>query len=299
MIITKLLSGRRFFLYYKDFALIADKSHTAGVFLAHLVNLYDLFQSQGKLYEGKWFFATGESIESETFISVRHQRRITEKFEKMGVIKTRLIKLTDAPRKYFTIDHDALEAAIEKADMTNRLGQAVPVEGDQMSETYKVLEKNKDKKNKEYISDSGESHPKRSFDFVDKIIDHWNSKENLQNCRGTEKQKELIKRHIKRHRYKHDEIIAMIDNYHSVLTEESSYYKHKFNLPDFISRESSYQKFHEDNFLRESFVKFPSGGGTATPMRELTIDMLPDPEPEPGWDYEGMKIIEDAYYGRE
>jgi len=270
MNITALLSGRRFFLYYKDFALIAGKNHTAGIFLAHLINLYDYFESKGQLHDGKWFFATGESIEKEIYISPKHQRAITAKFEKMGIVQTKLIKLTDAPRKYFSINKERLSDAIDQANQPNRLGTEVPIEWEQRPETYKVLEKNKDKKNKEdrlrtrpdacasasvhQAEDKISSKDAQVIPYdVVEVIDAWNCEEKLPKARATDSQITAIKKAIKKRGVV--PLVQAIKNYGWVMSLKKTWWTYKWNIVQFVQRENAWNTFAEENFIEDQFVE--------------------------------------------
>ncbi len=97
-----------------------------------------------------------------------------------------------------------------------------------------------------------ENIKRKTFEIEKNILEYWNSK-NLKIWKGTDRQFLLIEKNLKKFKksFQEPELLDAIDNYSKVLMDNSSWYTHKYNLGDFISR--GYQKFLRDEFSLDDF----------------------------------------------
>ena len=88
------------------------------------------------------------------------------------------------------------------------------------------------------------------------LVEHWNSFVGLIKCKGTDKQLNKIGSLLKS---KHSGIESQaikdaMQNYADVLLSPESYWSHKWNLLEFLQRESA-ERFFPENFIPGNFIK--------------------------------------------
>jgi len=119
----------------------------------------------------------------------------------------------------------------------------------------------------------GENENVISIEPVNKIFEYWNQKKIIKHKSVNDYEKP-IRKSIKD--YGHHNIIQAIDNFHSVIESEATWWNHKYTLKEFLSRDNGLIKFLPENFEMASFANSRATGSKSSQVdvqREFEEDV--------------------------
>ncbi|QDP39433.1 hypothetical protein [Radiobacillus deserti] len=127
MKLTSLLSGNGFVMYNKELA--REVTANSAIVFGQLCSSYESFDSKDMLTRigsKEYFFLTSETIQEETSITYRQQRKAIKELEETGYIETKVMGMPS--RKYFHITDKLTKNLIEtsRTDKMSDLGTDRP-----------------------------------------------------------------------------------------------------------------------------------------------------------------------------